>query len=116
MSNEAGLTDRERAILAGLAEKAAADDPVLASRLRGGGPLDRLRLPEVPAFVHHWGCGVLCAVIGLIVVVLGVSTSIVLGVVGLLFTVFGVILAITAWGRELKVRRQEQSDTSTPLG
>jgi hypothetical protein len=116
MSNEAGLTDRERAILAGLAEKAAADDPVLASRLRGGGPLDRLRLPEVPAFVHHWACGVVCSIIGLVVVLVGLSMSFVLGVFGLLFMIFGVILAITAWGRELKIRREGQAEASGPRG
>jgi Protein of unknown function (DUF3040) len=115
MSNEAGLTDRERAILARLAEKAAADDPVLASRLRGGGRLDRLRLPEVPAFVQHWACGVLCAVVGMAVVVVGISTSVVLGVVGLLFTILGVVLAITAWNRELKLRRDAAAGSSDHL-
>jgi hypothetical protein len=110
MSNEAGLTDRERAILAGLAEKAAADDPMLADRLRGGGRLDRLRLPEVPAFVHHWACGVVCAVVGLAVVILGLSTSIVLGIVGLLFTSFGVVLAVTALGREMVARRESRNE------
>jgi hypothetical protein len=110
MSNEAGLTDKERAILAGLAEKAAADDPMLASRLRGGGRLDRLRLPEVPAFVHHWAAGVVCAVVGLAVVMLGLSISIVLSVFGLLFTVFGVVLAVTALEREMAVRRQSRTE------
>jgi hypothetical protein len=112
MSNEAGLTDRERAILAGLAEKAAADDPLLANRLRGGGRLDRLRLPEVPAFVHHWACGALCAVIGLAVVLLGLSTSIILGVVGLLFTIFGAVLGATALSREMAARRQDAGEAN----
>jgi Protein of unknown function (DUF3040) len=110
MSNEAGLTDKERAILAGLAEKAAADDPMLASRLRGGGRLDRLRLPDVPDFVHHWACGVVCAVVGLMVAVAGLSTSIVLGIFGVLFTMFGVVLAVTAFAREASARREARTD------
>ncbi len=107
MSNEAGLTDKERAILAGLAEKAAADDPVLASTLRGGGRLDRLKLPEVPSFVHHWAAGVVCAVVGLVVVILAISTSIILGVVGLLFTIVGVLLAVSSWSRRLDDRTDD---------
>lgn len=112
MSKDAGLTDRERAILAGLAEKAAADDPLLASRLRGGSRLDRLRLPEVPAWVHHWVCGVVCAVVGLAATVLGVATTLVLGVVGLLFTVLGVYLAVTAVSRDLQERAEKSDETA----
>jgi hypothetical protein len=106
MSNELGLTDKERAILAGLAEKVANEDPGLASTLRGGrlDRLDRLRLPEMPAFVQHWACGVVCAIVGLVVVLVAISTSIVLGVVGLLFTALGVVLALSAW-------RQRAADT-----
>lgn len=110
MSKDSGLNERERAILAGLAEKAAAEDPMLASRLRGGGRLDRLRLPEVPAFVHHWACGAICAVVGLAVTVLGVATSVVLGVVGLLFTLVGAYLAVTAIARGIHERTGEPDE------
>jgi hypothetical protein len=101
MSNEVGLTDKERAILAGLAEKVATDDPGLANTLRGGrlDRLDRLKLPEMPAFVQHSAFGVVCAIVGLVVVLVAISTSIVLGVVGLLFTALGVVLALSAWRR-----------------
>ncbi len=83
--HEASLTEKERAILAGLAAQAEADDPSLAATLRGrarrarGLPRPTVR---VPAAVSHWGWGLALAALGLVVVVVSLSVSVVVGAVG----------------------------------
>jgi hypothetical protein len=114
--HEASLTEKERAILAGLAAQAEADDPSLAATLRGRArrartwprPVFRLR---VPAAVSHWGWGAGLAVVGLILMVASLSISIVLGIVGALFMAAGLYRAAT-----VRLGRSPQGDAneSTP--
>ena len=98
--HEASLTEKERAILAGLAAQAEADDPTLAATLRGrrragGRPRPTFRL-RVPPLVSHWAWGLVLAVLGLIAVVVSLSTSIVVGIAGVALAVAGVYRAVTA--------------------
>jgi hypothetical protein len=98
--HEASLTEKERAILAGLAAQAEADDPTLAATLRGRARrVHRLPRPSVelrvPSVVSHWAWGVVLAVVGLVVIVVSLSVSIVLGVVGVVLTAAGTYRAVT---------------------
>jgi Protein of unknown function (DUF3040) len=92
--HEASLTEKERAILASLAAQAEADDPSLAAALRGGTRRPRRR-PKltfrvgIPGAVSHWAWGLLLAVAGLVVMVVSLSVSVGLGVVGAVLTVLG---------------------------
>jgi hypothetical protein len=81
--DDASLTERERAALAGLEAMAAAEDPQLASRLRGSPRFHLvLRLPRIPDRMRSawWGAPVL--LVGLVLMVLSLGTTLVLGVVG----------------------------------
>jgi hypothetical protein len=112
--HEASLTEKERAILAGLAAQAEADDPSLAATLRGrarrarGWPRPAFRL-RVPAAVSHWGWGVVVAVVGLILVVASLSFSIVLGIVGALLMSAGIYRAAS-----VRLGRSPQGDSHKP--
>jgi hypothetical protein len=98
--HEASLTEKERAILAGLAAQAEADDPTLAATLRGRARRAR-RLPHisvrlrVPTVVSHWAWGVALAVLGLAVMVASLSVSLVLGIIGAVLTAAGTYRAVT---------------------
>ncbi|MGH9056195.1 MAG: DUF3040 domain-containing protein [Acidimicrobiales bacterium] len=104
--DDASLTAQERAALARLEATAVADDPQLAARLKG--PMFRLRLaahhPELPAWLHspwlrHRWWGALAAVAGLVMMLWGLSTTWVLGVVGALAAAFGLWLIAGAVDR-----------------
>jgi Protein of unknown function (DUF3040) len=98
--HEASLTEKERAILAGLAAQAEAEDPTLAATLRGrrraaGRPRPTFRL-RVPPFVSHWAWGLVLAVVGLIAMVVSLSTVLAVGIVGAVCAAAGVYRAVTA--------------------
>jgi hypothetical protein len=81
--DDASLTAKERAALASLEATAAAEDPQLASRLRGSSRLRLLtRLPAVPSWVRSSWWGIPALVLGLVLVVLSLSVGLPLGLVG----------------------------------
>jgi Protein of unknown function (DUF3040) len=98
--DDASLTAGERAALAGLEANAAAEDPSLASRLRGSGrrPViahpGRIRTADRPGW---WGAPLV--LIGLILVALSLSTAWALGVVGSLIAVGGLYLIAASVAR-----------------
>ncbi len=105
MSNETGLTDKERKILASLAQKASADDPVLAAALRGSG-VRRWELPTLPPILRHWASGLVATVLGLCLAVLSLSNSLVIGYVGLLVMFAGAGVVVADQARIRGARRQ----------
>lgn len=81
--DDASLTARERAALASLEATAAAEDPQLASRLRGSGPLRFLtHLPAIPDSLRSSWWGAPAALVGLALMVLSMSIGLLVGVVG----------------------------------
>jgi hypothetical protein len=99
--HEASLTDKERAILAGLAAQAEADDPSLAATLRGrarraAGVSGKFRRVQVPAAVSHWGWGVALASLGLVAMLVALTVSLVIGVVGAVLVFAGVYRVVVA--------------------
>jgi Protein of unknown function (DUF3040) len=104
--DEASLTDRERAALASLESVAAAEDPQLAKRLGGA---SRLRLiahvPRIPAWLHSRWWAVPLLVLGLVLVVVGISTTVVLSVIGAILAAGGLWIAAMVAERRLVNRR-----------
>jgi Protein of unknown function (DUF3040) len=111
---DASLSPQERAALADLEAAAAADDPQLAARLKGGGHLKAWSVPpRVAAFVvgrwkaaltlGWWGAPI--AVVGFALMVLSLSTGLYLGVVGAGLCLFGLQLVAHA-AHNLWVRRR----------
>jgi hypothetical protein len=81
--DDASLTAKERAALASLEAMAAAEDPQLASRLRGSRRLRLFtQLPAIPTWLRSTWWGVPALVVGLALVVLSLSVSVVLGIFG----------------------------------
>ena len=112
--HEASLTEKERAILAGLAAQAEADDPSLAATLRGrtrrAVAVPRLAVQvRVPSAVSHWGWGVVLAVLGLVVAVVSLSVSVVMGIFGVALMFAGVYRAAAA-----RPNRTSGDDTRRP--
>jgi hypothetical protein len=103
--DDASLSARERADLANLEARAAADDPRLAVRLRGRGHEVWDHLPQVPAWLQTRWWGPVLVVAGLALAVLGLSTSILLSVAGILLGVAGGWLTATAVEAKLAARR-----------
>jgi hypothetical protein len=88
--DEASLNARERAALASLEAQAAAEDPVLARRLRGTNPFRFVtKVPQIPAWLWQTWWGGPVAVLGLVLVVLSPSTGLVVGLVGALMLTAG---------------------------
>jgi Protein of unknown function (DUF3040) len=93
--DDASLTAKERAALASLEAVAAAEDPQLASRLRGSRGLRLFtRMPAMPAWVRSTWWGIPALVVGLALVILSISVSLVLGVAGAVLAVAGLWLVI----------------------
>jgi hypothetical protein len=96
-TRDESLNARERAALANLEAQAVADDPLLARRLRGSG---RHRLvtsmPTIPAWLWQSWWGAPVAVLGLVVVVLSLSTGFVVGLIGALMTTAGLRMLVGA--------------------
>jgi hypothetical protein len=108
--DDAALTANERASLAELEAKAAAEDPLLARRLRGSRrPVVIGRLCRVPMWRGRAWWGPSLILIGLALVALSLSTVWALGVAGLLFTASG--LGIVAAAVE---RRRSKPSSAGP--
>lgn len=115
--SEPSLSDREQAILAGLAAQAEADDPRLAQVLRRGRRIIVDRLPGLPRPLAHWTVGVVAALVGLAlaVVLLTVSAAAAFGACLVVFA--GVGRAVTAgpWRRpSVAPPASPAKPTSTP--
>jgi hypothetical protein len=93
--DDASLTAKERAALASLEATAAAEDPQLASRLRGSRGLHVFtRVPAVPAWLRSSWWGVPLLVVGLALVVLSLSVSVVLGCFGAVLAAAGLWVVV----------------------
>ncbi len=120
--DEGMLTAQERAALASLEARAVADDPGLASHLRGLRSKERLRgLPKrdltwaTSAASRFWLSmrpavwGPLLTVAGLVVVVLGLAVSLALSVLGVALAVTGLGLSARLAAGRLERFRDEQA-------
>jgi hypothetical protein len=88
--DDASLTAKERAALASLEATAAAEDPQLASRLRGSRQLRLFtRLPAIPPWLRSTWWGIPALVVGLALIILSLSVSVVLGFVGAVLAAAG---------------------------
>lgn len=124
--DEGMLTAQERAALASLEERAAADDPRLADHLRGLRRKERLR--AVPVAMRKpdltwlattvgrvWASmrpavwGPLLTVAGLAAVVLGLSVSLVLSLVGVALASLGLALLVRVATARIERLREAQS-------
>lgn len=98
--DDASLTASERATFAGLEANAAAEDPVLASHLRGSSHhpviahMGRIRMAARSGW---WGSPL--TLIGLVLVALSLSTTWAIGVVGSLITMGGLYLIAASVAR-----------------
>jgi hypothetical protein len=122
-ARDSRLSAEERAALAHLEAAATADDPHLATRLRGSGSA---RLSLLGSRAHRdlsaigarvlglgwWGLVV--AAVGFAMIVLAVSTSLWLGVGGALITVAGLIAAGHAIERRIADVRRRRHEDSPP--
>lgn len=108
--SEPSLSDREMAILAGLAARAEAADPRLAHVLRGHRRWLAMRLPALPAAARHWSFGLVAALIGLAVMVATLATSLPAAVAGALL-----LFAGAGWlAAALPAARRPQPAPSAP--
>ena len=84
---------------------AAAEDPQLASRLRGSHGLRQFtRMPAMPAWVRSTWWGVPALVVGLALVILSISVSLALGVAGAVLAAAGLWLVIGMVDRRWRKR------------
>ncbi|MDY6051178.1 MAG: DUF3040 domain-containing protein [Rothia sp. (in: high G+C Gram-positive bacteria)] len=104
------LSDREQELLAQL-EKQLNDDPAFASTMTGPQPLVA---PAVSSSPRNLVLGALIAVVGLGIIIAGVSTKlIVLGVLGFVVAAAGVYVATTA-PQKSKANGKRGSGPSVP--
>jgi Protein of unknown function (DUF3040) len=105
--DETSLTARERAALASLEATAAAEDPQLASRLRGASSFRWVTyLPPIPAWWWSSWWGVPVALVGLMLMIVSLSAGLVLGVVGALVMTGGVRMLVGATERSWMDKRR----------
>ena len=120
--DEGMLTAQERAALASLEARAAADDPRLADHLRGLRSKERLRAlpkPDVSRFSatvsSTWASmrplvwGPLLTVVGLVAVVFGLGVSLILSVVGVIVTATGLGFLVQVGAARVALLREEQT-------
>jgi hypothetical protein len=116
------LTAEERAALASLEAAAVADDPQFAAKLRGS-ILFRLRAvaPRVPAvlagywravLIHAWWGGPVMLA-GLLMMWVGLSTSLAASLIGALVTTLGIRLLLQAIQTRLAGRTHQVHQTTT---
>jgi hypothetical protein len=109
--DEPSLSEQERAILAGLAAQAEAEDPRLARSLRGARrrSLD-LRLPPLPPPLRHWALGAALAVLGLALAVAFLTVSLPLAMLGAALLFVGVARTVVSapWATRERPRPQPQ--------
>ena len=97
---EAVLSAQERAALAQLEQRAAADDPRLASQLRGAARRRAATARLVAAVAHLWAAlrpavwGPVLLVAGLTLTAVGVGAGLALGVVGVVLTTAALSLLV----------------------
>ena len=113
--DDARLTAQERAALSNLEALAAADDPQLAARLRGPGrwsnAVHRARMRALsasalmPAWLGSLWVAVPSVVVGLVLVVAGLSLGLAVGVIGALWSTWGLVTVVRAAGRRLRSGR-----------
>jgi hypothetical protein len=110
--DEASLSAQERAALAGLEARAAADDPRLAANLKTG--LRRSwslpRWDMGSRLASTLWVGPLLSVAGLAIMVLSLSVSIALGVVGAFVACAGLASLGHAWRPRLAQARRDRAD------
>jgi hypothetical protein len=120
--DEGMLTAQERAALASLEERAAADDPRLADHLRGLRSKERLlALPkpdlgwltttagQVWRSLRPAVWGPILTIAGLALVVLGLSVSLALSVVGIVIAAVGLGLLVQLITARIERLREEQT-------
>ena len=109
--DEPSLSEQERAILAGLAAQAEAEDPRLARSLRGHRrrALD-VRLPPLPRPLRHWAMGATVAVLGLIMAVAFLTVSLPLAMIGAALVFAGVARTVVSapWASRQRPTPQPQ--------
>lgn len=113
--DDARLTAEERAALSNLEALAAADDPQFAARLRGPRrwslAAHGAKLRALSAFMHVPACArslwfaVPTLVVGLVLVVAGVSLGLAVGVLGALMSTAGLVSVVSDAGRRLEQGR-----------
>ena len=113
--DDARLTAQERAALSSLEALAAADDPQFAARLRGpgrwSGALRRAGMRALsawalmPAWLSSRWVAVPAVVVGLALVVAGLSLGWAVGVLGALLTTGGLVSVVREAGRRLRSGR-----------
>jgi hypothetical protein len=113
--DEASLSPQERAALAGLEARAVEDDPALAARLAAGVHRFKLRIPEwAPRVLGALWFGPLVVVAGLFVVVVSLSVSVVLGVVGAALTAAGLAAIYNAVVPRLRREKTTEAEEESP--
>lgn len=108
--HDAGLSDKERAILARIASRAEAEDPHLAAALRGPGrrvDFRRLLRTPLPPAVAHPAWGVAVGLVGLALLLLSLSAGVAVGVLGLIATFAGTGRVVLLAGRHLAAQHQQ---------
>lgn len=117
--DEAMLSAQERAALAQLEARAAADDPRLAEHLRRSQRSNSHHVEHMGRLGTWWAAqwarlrpalwGPILTIVGLILVVLGLATVLVLSVVGVLSAAAGLALLVTMAAARVEVVRTEQA-------
>src|SRR3984957_3135722 len=110
LRDDATLSPQERAALAGLEARAAADDPALAASLRG---TDRFKLTVpswLPPLVGQLWVGPVLLVAGILLTLLSLSVSLVLGIFGALVMAAGIASLGHAASRRLAARGAAPDD------
>jgi hypothetical protein len=98
--DDSRLTAQERAVLADLEALATADDPQLAARLRGPSGWKFVpRIPSFPGWIRSLWLAVPAVVVGLVLTAVSLSTSLLIGIVGVAMTAGGLGSVVTAAGR-----------------
>jgi len=98
--DDASLTDRERAALASLEAVAAAEDPLLARRLRGTSRLHLVaHLPRIPGWLRSDWCAGPLVLVGMALMLVSMSTTVALGVAGAVVAAVGLRVGVLAVGR-----------------
>lgn len=115
--DDAKLSDKERAALAGLEAEAEADDPGLAAHLRGrrGGHRKPLTVPPQLTAASRTALGPIVAVLGLFVVVLTLSASVAVAALGLVVMVAGATMSSVLVRSVISARAKPPGEPETPL-
>jgi hypothetical protein len=123
-TRDSRLSPEERAALAHLEAAATADDPNLATRLRGSGATRlnmwattaRRQLVRLSAgfLALRWWWGAAAAAVGLALVVLAVSAGLWLGVLGVLLMAAGLVCVGRALEQLIMRSRRRRSPGGAP--